>query len=108
MKPQYWSEWKAFAWEDCEVGMGTISARTPEGERFTWTVRFSHDGDPSLEFWGAAFDILTLNTGAELGASLPSNAPWNADHYSDHVVDPPASSWNSGSRRGMQMAPRPT
>ena len=29
-------EWKAFAWEDCEVGMGTISARTPEGERFTW------------------------------------------------------------------------
>ena len=57
MKPQYWSEWKAFAWEDCEVGTGTISARTPEGERFTWAVRFSHDGDPRLEFWGASFDI---------------------------------------------------
>ena len=56
MKPKYWSEWKATAWEDCEVGMGTMSARTPDGERFTWTVRFSHDGDPSLEFWGAKFD----------------------------------------------------
>ena len=56
-KPLYWSDWKAFAWEDCEVGMGTISARTPGGKRFAWTVRFSHDGDPRLEFWGASFDI---------------------------------------------------
>ena len=56
MKPQYWSEWKAFAYEDIEFGEGTISACTPEGERFTWTVLFSHDGDRRTEFWGAKFD----------------------------------------------------
>jgi len=55
MKPQYWTDWSGTAWEDCEVGAGSISAATPDGTRYTWAVKFSHDGDPALEFWGATF-----------------------------------------------------
>ena len=55
MKPDYWHSWTAIGWEDCEVGHGWISACTPDGERFSWEVRFQHDGPPELEFWGACF-----------------------------------------------------
>ena len=65
MKPQYWTDWSGTAWEDCEVGAGSISAATPDGTRYAWAVQFSHDGDPALEFWGATFSppkVITPNS----------------------------------------------
>ena len=55
MKPQYWTDWSGTAWEDCEVGAGSISASAPDGTRYTWAVKFSHRWHPALEFWGATF-----------------------------------------------------
>lgn len=53
MKPDYWHNWSAVGWEDCEIGRCTLEATSLNGERFSWSVEFAHDGNPNLEFWGA-------------------------------------------------------
>lgn len=53
MKPDYWHNWSAVGWEDCEIGRCTLEATSPNGQRFSWSVKFAHDGNPNLEFWGA-------------------------------------------------------
>jgi len=61
LKRGVWKNWHGIGWEDLEVGHAWISATyydfdDPDFEgvssRVTWFVRFSHDGDPSGEFWG--------------------------------------------------------
>jgi len=56
MKPEYWHDWSAAGWEDCEIGRCVLEATSPNGERFSWSVQFAHDGNPKLEFWGAYID----------------------------------------------------
>lgn len=53
MKPDYWYDWSAVGWEDCEIGRCTLEATALNGERFSWRVEFAHDGNPKLELWGA-------------------------------------------------------
>ena len=55
LRPEYWTAWDADGMEDCEVGRATFRATAPNGQRYSWTVHFAHDGDPALEFWGAVF-----------------------------------------------------
>ena len=60
MKPNYWHDWTAVGWEDCEIGRCTLEATAPNGQRFSWNVSFAHDGNPRLEFWGAEIQPPTL------------------------------------------------
>ena len=52
-----WTDWSAVGWEDCEFGTATFEASGPDGARYRWEARFSHDGDPRREFWGACFSV---------------------------------------------------
>jgi hypothetical protein len=59
MKPDYWTDWEADGFEDCEFGRALFCATAPNGQSYAWFVCFQHDGDPSLEFWGARFEAPT-------------------------------------------------